>query len=333
MIDIVPKVQPRVLALSDGPVNVHPLGLGLMSMSGVYGRADEKESISTIHRALDLGVDMLDTADMYGWGHNEELLGRAIVGRRDQVVIATKFGQVKTADGGMDVDGRPEYVSRACDACLKRLRVETIDLFYLHRIDDKIPVEETIGAMARLVEQGKVRALGLSEARPDTVRRAAAVYPIAAVQNEYSVLSRHEGDETLEAVRGSDALLVAYAPLGRGLLFGALPSEQGGDARRAFPRFQGKHLERNLGLVREFNDLAKNKGCSAAQLALAWLLRRANNVIPIPGAKQIGHIEDNLGAIDVPLSLEEIAMIEQIMPPDAASGDRYPPEAMRKAYR
>lgn len=325
--------QPRLLALGDTHVKVHPLGLGLMSMSGVYGGADESQSVSTIHRALDLGINMLDTADMYGWGHNEELLGRALAGRRDQVVIATKFGQVKTASGGMDVDGRPEHAWRACDASLKRLGVETIDLFYLHRIDDQVPVEETIGAMARLVEQGKVRALGLSEVRPETLRRAAAVYPIAAVQNEYSVLSRQEGDETLDALRNSDALFVAYAPLGRGLLLGAVPSDQEGDARRAFPRFQANHLERNLGLAGAFCDIARNKGCTAAQLAIAWLLHQAHNVVPIPGAKQIGHLEENIRALEVQLSEDEIDEIDRIVPRHAASGDRYPPEAMRKAYR
>jgi len=249
------------------------------------------------------------------------------------VVVATKFGQVKAPDGSIGVDGRPEYVARACDASLKRLGLETIDLFYLHRVDDAVPAEETVGAMARLVEQGKVRALGLSEVRPETIRRACAVNPIAAVQNEYSVLYRQEGDQTLEAIRSSGIMFVAYAPLGRGLLAGPLPVDAGSDARRAFPRFQGRHLERNLALVSVVSQLAKEKGCSAAQLAIAWVLHQGDNVVPLPGAKQIRHLEENLGALDVQLSHDEIAKIDQLLPPNAASGERYPPEAMRKIYR
>ena len=215
------------LKISNGPsLKVLPLGLGLMSMSGVYGAADEAEAIATIHRGLDRGINMLDSADMYGWGHNEELLGRALRGRRNEAIVATKFGQTRGPNGSIGVDGRPEYVYQACEASLKRLGIDTIDLYYQHRIDDAVPVEETVGAMARLVEQGKVRALGLSEARPETIRRACAVHPIAAIQNEYSILYRAEGDETLNAIQGTEIVFVGYAPLARGLLAGSLPLKE-----------------------------------------------------------------------------------------------------------
>ena len=322
------------LKISNGPsLKVLPLGLGLMSMSGVYGAADEAEAIATIHRGLDRGINMLDSADMYGWGHNEELLGRALRGRRNEAIVATKFGQTRGPNGSIGVDGRPEYVYQACEASLKRLGIDTIDLYYQHRIDDAVPVEETVGAMARLVEQGKVRALGLSEARPETIRRACAVHPIAAIQNEYSILYRAEGDETLNAIQGTEIVFVGYAPLARGLLAGSLPLKEGADARRAFPRFEPANLKRNLALVERLSRFATVKGCSISELAIAWVMRQGQNVIAIPGTKHVKSVDDNIRALEIDLSPDEIAAIDRLVPVGAAAGERYPPEAMKRAYR
>src|SRR6059058_3668972 len=271
------------------PLEVSAVGLGLMSMSGVYGNANDEESISLIHHALDKGINLLDSADMYGWGHNEQLLGRALSGRRDKAIVATKFGQTKDAAGKQGVDGRPEYVVQACEASLKRLGIDTIDLYYQHRVDPNTPIEDTVGAMKRLIEQGKVRAIGLSEARPDTIRRAHKVHPIAAVQNEYSLLFRSEGEETLRATRELGIALVAYAPLGRSMLTGSVHGKEDlpeGDRRLAHPRFQGENLDRNVEIAARLEALAKEKKCTPAQLVLAWVLAQGKDVVAIPGTKR-----------------------------------------------
>ena len=253
--------------LGRSPLKVTAIGLGCMSMSGIYGNANDDESVRVIHHALDRGINHLDSADMYGWGHNETLLGKALKGRRDGVIVATKFGQVKTAEGRQEVDGRPEYVMQACEASLKRLGLQVIDLYYQHRVDPKVPIEDTVGAMKRLVEQGKVRAIGLSEARPETIRRAHKVHPLAAVQNEYSLLYREHGEQTLATTRELGISLVAYAPLGRSMLTGSVQGKADlpeGDRRLAHPRFQGENLERNVKLVRKLDNIARDKKCTVA---------------------------------------------------------------------
>jgi aryl-alcohol dehydrogenase-like predicted oxidoreductase len=321
--------------LGRGPLKVSPVGLGLMSLSGVYGAADDAESISVIHRALDLGIDLLDTADMYGWGHNEQLLGRALRGRRGQALVATKFGQTKDASGRQGVNGRPEYVMAACEASLKRLGIETIDLYYQHRVDPQTPIEDTVGAMKRLVEQGKVRAIGLSEAGPETIRRAQQVHPLAAVQNEYSLLYREDGEATLRATRELGISLVAYAPLGRSLLTGSVQAKADvpeGDRRLQHPRFQAGNLEKNVEIVSRLEKIARAKKCSVAQLVLAWLLAQGEDIIAIPGTKRRARLEENLGALDVQLSREELEAISAAAPPGAGAGPRYPAEAMRKVF-
>jgi aryl-alcohol dehydrogenase-like predicted oxidoreductase len=312
------------------------MGLGCMSMSGVYGRGDDAESVAVIQRALDLDVSFLDTSDMYGWGHNEELVGRAIRGRRAPAVVATKFGQVRnTAGGGNLVDGRPQYVARACEASLRRLGVEVIDLYYQHRVDPSVPIEATVGAMARLVEAGKVRALGLCEAAPGTIRRAHAVHPIAAVQMEFSLLYRREAEETLPLCRELGIALVAYSPLGRSLLTGAIRAADDipeGDRRREHPRFQAPNLPRNLDLVRRIEAIAREKECTPAQLALAWLLAQGSDVVPIPGTKRTVRLEENLGALAVRLTPADLARIEEAIPSGAAAGARYPEAQLKTVY-
>lgn len=318
-----------------GPLNVPAVGLGLMSMSGIYGNADDDESIAVIHHALDRGVNFLDSADMYGWGHNETLLGRALKGRRNEVVVATKFGQVKTADGKQDVDGRPEYVMQACEASLKRLGIDVIDLYYQHRVDPKVPIEDTVGAMKRLVEQGKVRAIGLSEAGPETIRRAHKVHPLAAVQNEYSLLYRNEGEETLKATRTLGITLVAYAPLGRSMLTGTVQGKSDvpeGDRRLAHPRFQGENLDKNVQVVSRLNAIANEKGCTTAQLVLAWLLAQGEDVVAIPGTKQRARVDENLGTLKVSLSKADLERISAAAPPGAGAGTRYPADAMKRVF-
>ena len=318
-----------------GPLTVSAVGLGLMSMSGVYGDAKDEESIGVIHHALDRGLDFLDTADMYGWGHNETLLGRALKGRRERAVVATKFGQVKLPDGKQAVNGRPEYVAQACDASLKRLGIDVIDLYYQHRVDPNVPIEETVGAMKRLVEQGKVRALGLSEARPDTIRRAHKVHPIAAVQNEYSLLYRKDGEETLAACRQLGISLVAYAPLGRSMLTGSVRGKADlpeGDRRLQHPRFQGEFLDKNLSLVQKLEAIARQKKCTPAQLALAWVLAQGEDVLAIPGTKRRERLDENLAALDVRLSPEDLRDISAAAPSGAGAGPRYPAEAMKRVY-
>jgi len=313
--------------LGRGGPEVSAIGLGCMGMSEFYGAGDEAESIATIHEAIERGVDFLDTADMYGVGRNEELVGRAIAGRRDRVFLATKFGNVRGEDGSFrGVCGRPDYVRSACDASLKRLGVEVIDLYYQHRVDPDVPIEETVGAMAQLVAAGKVRFLGLSEAAPATVRRAHAAHPIAALQTEYSLWSRDAEAELLPTVRELGIAYVAYSPLGRGFLTGQFRSPADfpdDDYRRFHPRFTGENFEKNIALVREIEAMAEAKGCTAAQLAIAWVLAQGEDVVPIPGTKRRKYLEQNIGALEVRLSAEELERIDQILPPGAASGPRY----------
>jgi aryl-alcohol dehydrogenase-like predicted oxidoreductase len=307
------------------------MGLGCMGMSEFYAGRDEAEAVATIHRALDLGVTFLDTADMYGMGANEELVGRAIRGRRHQVVLATKFGIVRDprTPGKRAISGRPEYVRRACEASLERLGVETIDLYYQHRVDPATPIEETVGAMAELVRAGKVRHLGLSEARPETLQRAARVHPIAALQSEYSLWSRDPEDGTLASCRELGVGFVAYSPLGRGFLTGQIRRFEDlapDDYRRTSPRFQGENFRKNLELVARLEALARRKGCTASQLALAWVLSRGEDVVPIPGTKRRRWLEENLAALELSLSPEDLARIDEAAPSGAAAGERYPPE-------
>jgi len=316
-------------------IKVSAIGLGLMSMSGIYGNANDEESVRVIHYALDKGINLLDSADMYGWGHNEELLGRALRGRRDGLVVATKFGQVKLPDGKQGVDGSPAYVMRACDASLRRLGINVIDLYYQHRVDPNVPIEDTVGAMKRLVEAGKVRAIGLSEAQPATIRRAHKIHPIAAVQNEYSLLYRVEGEETLETTRELGIAFVAYAPLGRSMLTGSVKGKADlpdGDRRLAHPRFQGDSLDKNVKIVKRLEDMAAEKKCTPAQLVLAWLLAQGKDIVPIPGTKRKQRVDENLDALEVRLSAADVKHISDIAPPGAGAGLRYPADALKRVY-
>ena len=328
-------MQTRSLGLSG--LTVSAIGLGCMGMSDYYGDRDEAESIATIHRALELGVTFLDTADMYGAGHNETLVGRAIVSRRSEVVLATKFGNVFSPSGErLGISGRPDYVRAACDASLNRLGVEVIDLYYQHRVDPETPIEETVGAMAELVRAGKVRHLGLSEAAPATIRRAAAVHPIAALQTEYSLWSREPEDEILGTVRGLGIGFVPYSPLGRGFLTGRIASVEElapDDWRRQVPRFQGENLRRNLALVERLRALAAAKRCTPAQLALAWVLHQGADIVPIPGTKRRRYLEENAGALEVTLDAAGLAAIEQGLPRRAVQGERYAEAGMRTVDR
>src|SRR4051812_27324728 len=317
------------------PFDVSAIGLGLMSMSGVYGDAKDDESVAVIHHALDRGINFLDSADMYGWGHNESVLGRALKGRREQAIVATKFGQVKLPDGKQGVDGRPEHVMQACEASLKRLGLEVIDLYYQHRVDPSTPIEETVGAMKRLIEQGKVRAIGLSEARPETIRRAHKVHPISAVQNEYSLLYRKDAEETIVTTRKLGIAFVAYAPLGRSMLTGTVHGKADvpeGDRRLQHPRFQGENLEQNVQIASKLEQIAKEKNCTVAQLVLAWLLAQGSDVIPIPGTKRKQRVDENLAALKIKLSPEDVRRISEAAPPGAGAGTRYPAEGMKRVY-
>jgi aryl-alcohol dehydrogenase-like predicted oxidoreductase len=313
---------------------VSALGLGCMGMSGVYGAADEVESIDTIHKSIDLGCTFLDTADAYGAGHNETLVGKAIKDRRDKVIIATKFGLGNIHKGGenIPVNGRPEYVRSACEASLQRLGVDTIDLYYQHRVDPTTPIEDTIGTLAELVKEGKVRFLGLSEASGATIRRAHAVHPISALQSEYSLWSRDVEDNILATCRDLNIGFVPWSPLGRGFLTGDLKTFEdlaADDWRRLSPRFQGENFQRNLDLVDRVRALAHQKDCTPAQLAIAWLLQQGNDIVPIPGTKRVSYLLENLGALEIELTAADLQTIDTILPKGAASGDRYPAAMMK----
>ena len=308
-------------------LEVSALGLGCMGMSEFYGTTDEGEAIATIHRALELGVDFLDTADMYGSGANEKLVGKAIGDRRDEVVLATKFGNVRNDDGSREVRGDAEYVRQACDASLQRLDLDHVDLYYQHRVDRRVPIEETVGAMAELVEAGKVRYLGLSEASPETIRRAHAVHPISALQSEYSLWTRDPEDGPLPTCRELGIGFVAYSPLGRGFLTGQIksPDDFGeDDFRSRLPRFQGENFQRNLDLVATVQEIAEEKGRTPSQIALAWVLGRGEDIVPIPGTKRRRYLEENVESVDVELSEDDLERLEQAFPVGAAAGDRYP---------
>ena len=316
----------------NGP-SVSAVGLGCMPLSGTYGEADDAQSIALIHHAIDVGINHLDSSDMYGWGHNEDLVGAALKGRRDNVVLATKFGQIKTDGGGNGVNGRPEYVREACAASLKRLGVDVIDLYYQHRVDPDVAVEETVGAMAELVKTGKVRFLGLSEASPDRVRKAHAVHPITVVQTEYSLLYREEAEATRAVTRDLGISFVAYSPLGRGFLTGSLKSFADIDGRRAqHPRFQQENFEHNRQLVAKIEAMAAAKGCTPAQLTLAWLLAQGDDVVAIPGTRHRVRLDENAGAMAVSLTAEEVAAISAAIPKGAAAGTRYPPGGMKRVF-
>jgi aryl-alcohol dehydrogenase-like predicted oxidoreductase len=316
---------------ADG-IDVPAIGLGCMVMPGFYNPGDEAQSIATLHHAADIGVTFIDTSDAYGQGKNEDLVGRGIKGRRDDYIVATKFGNIRDADGKPAVDGRPEYVAEACDKSLGRLGIDVIDLYYQHRVDPSVPIEDTVGAMSRLIEAGKVRHLGLSEAAPETVRRANAAHPIAALQTEYSLWTRMAEDEMLGLCKDLNIAYVAYSPLGRGMFGGDITGSDSladGDRRANHPRFKEENLDSNLKLVEPVRALAAEKGCTPAQVALAWVLAKGDHIIPIPGTRTQKHLEENAAAADLDLSPDEVDALDAAIPPDATEGERYPPGAMK----
>ena len=330
------KAPKRQLGASK--LRMAPIGLGCMSFSGVYGKSDDEAAIGMIRQSIDeLGVDALDSSDMYGWGHNETLLGKALAGgRREKILLVTKFGQVQGEGGVNGVDGRPEYVMEACEASLKRLNTDVIDLYFQHRIDPKVPIEDTVGAMAKLVEQGKVRYIGLSEARPETIRRAHATHPVTAVQTEYSLIYREEAEATRQTTLDLGISFFAYAPLGRSMLTGGysnLASLPDDSPHKRHPRFADENLKKNLDLIRPVEEMAKAKGCTPAQIALAWVLAQGDDVVAIPGTKSIERMKQNIDALDVKLSAAEVAGLSAAIPIGAVAGTRYPAGAMKAVFQ
>jgi aryl-alcohol dehydrogenase-like predicted oxidoreductase len=316
-----------------GPLQVSAIGLGCMSMTPIYGEPSEPEAIATIHRALEIGVTLIDTADMYGEnGSNEALVGRALKGRRDRAVLASKFGNIRTPDGGRKVNGRPEYVPQACDASLKRLGVDHLDLYYLHRVDPSVPIEDTVGAMARLVQAGKVKQIGLSEAGAATLRRAHRTHPIAALQTEYSLWTRDPEDGILDTCAELGIGFVAYSPLGRGFLTATIDMNtlEAKDRRRELPRFQGENFEKNARLLEVMTRLAKTENCTPSQLALAWLLTRRDFIVPLPGTKRRKYLEENAAAAALKLSKDTLAALDRAFPPGITAGTRYPESQMSR---